>query len=101
MNIKDILEVFDTSVEFIQNTDMIMYSGLFGALFGGGQRREEDDNEFVESVDIINEIISNADLVGVTKGIRGRDLRDQITIDEVLDHTEEANTRRWPFNRRN
>ena len=101
MNIKDILEVFDASVEFIQNTDVIIYSGFLGALLGGGKKQEDDDATFVECTDIVNETISDADLRGKIFAREGRDLRSQITVGEVLDATEEANVRRWPFGNRN
>lgn len=61
---------------------------------------EDDDKTFVESTNIINAALGDGDFVNRIEAQTGKNLREQLSVEEVEEMNKEANLRRWG-NRRN
>lgn len=70
-----------------------------GAMAWWRRGSEEEDEVVSESVDVVLGSISDADKVSNIDLATGKNLRDQITVEQAMEMNEERSLRRWGFGR--
>jgi hypothetical protein len=55
-----------------------------------------EDNVFAEAAEIVLDAVANADNVRTIDCVTGRNLREQLTVEECLDMARERDLRRMP-----
>lgn len=74
-------------------------TAVVGLLKWLGEKSHVDDAEFVAANDFVQCALADADFCRRIKLLTGRDLRSQITPDELMTLASEAELRRWGYQR--
>lgn len=78
---------FDPTVQaFLAYTSFCM--AVWSAFFSNN--REEDDEDIIEANEGMLEMVSDGDAVNFIHGVTGNNLRDGLTVQQVLDLHDEA-----------
>ena len=67
-------------------------AGILSALFGGSNN--EDDDEVIEAHEYVMDALSDADRVAIIQAVTGKDIRDQLTVQEMKEIEEEVRLRK-------